>query len=118
MNMPPNGDEKTYAKDEKDRLTEKMIARLCENHQAIRAVEHTAHAPSDFNALFPGTGGALYGPATHGWDATFKRSGARTHINGLYLAGGSVHPGPGVPMAALSGKQAALCVHQDLSSMS
>jgi len=63
--------------------------------------------PQDFHRLFPATGGALYGQATHGWMSAFARPGARTPIGGLYLAGGSVHPGPGVPMAALSGRLAA-----------
>jgi len=63
--------------------------------------------PAEFGALFPGTGGALYGRASHGWMASFRRPGARTAIPGLYLAGGSVHPGPGVPMAAQSGRLAA-----------
>ena len=63
--------------------------------------------PADFNRLFPATGGALYGRSSHGWTASFQRPGARTRIPGLYLAGGSTHPGPGVPMAALSGRSAA-----------
>ncbi len=63
--------------------------------------------PQDFHELFPATGGALYGQATHGWMSAFSRPGAATPIAGLFLAGGSVHPGPGVPMAAMSGQQAA-----------
>ncbi len=76
--------------------------------------------PTDFARLFPGSAGALYGPATHGWMALFKRSGAATAVPGLYLAGGSVHPGPGVPMAAMSGRQAAatLLAHLDSTSRS
>lgn len=69
--------------------------------------------PQDFEQLFPGTGGALYGPPSHGWQSAFRRAGARSRIPGLYFAGGSVHPGPGVPMAAQSGRSAAACVLAD-----
>ena len=68
--------------------------------------------------MFPATGGALYGQASHGWAASFTRPGSRTRLQGLYLAGGSTHPGPGVPMAALSGRLAAASVLQDLRSAS
>ena len=71
--------------------------------------------PSDFNALFPATGGALYGRANHGQMASFARPGSRTVVPGLYLAGGSAHPGPGVPMATLSGRLAAQAVIDDFA---
>jgi len=45
-------------------------------------------------------------------------TGARTPVKGLYLAGGGVHPGPGVPMAALSGIKAAEAVLANLASTS
>jgi len=64
-------------------------------------------APRDFERLFPATGGALYGQASHGWMASFNRPAAATRIAGLFLAGGSAHPGAGVPMATLSGRLAA-----------
>ena len=72
--------------------------------------------PQDFNRLFPGTGGALYGPASHGWMMPFQRPSSASKLAGLYLAGGSVHPGPGVPMAALSGQLAAATVMAHLAS--
>lgn len=76
----------------------------------------TVTTPEAFDRLFPGSGGALYGPVSHGWRASFGRAGSRTRIPGLYLAGGSVHPGPGVPMAALSGRLAARSLMADLTS--
>ncbi len=85
------------------------------------AVDRTAGSairttPAMFSALFPATGGALYGQATHGWNAAFARPGARTQTPGLYQAGGGAHPGAGVPMAALSGRLAASTLLSDLAS--
>ncbi|WP_437734904.1 1-hydroxycarotenoid 3,4-desaturase CrtD [Sorangium sp. So ce1335] len=74
--------------------------------------------PADFERLFPATGGALYGPASHGWNSPFARPASRSKLRGLYFAGGSVHPGAGVPMAALSGRLAAQSVMEDLASTS
>lgn len=76
--------------------------------------------PQGFEALFPATGGALYGEACHSWMASFRRPASWTRIPGLYLAGGSAHPGPGVPMATLSGRLAAatLMAHLDSTSRS
>ena len=46
--------------------------------------------------------------------AAFGRPASRTKLPGLYLAGGSVHPGAGVPMAATSGRLAAASLLADL----
>ncbi len=70
--------------------------------------------PNDFAERFPGTDGAIYGWPTHGMFGSFRRPGSRARVGGLYLAGGSVHPGPGVPMTALSGQIAAEAVREDL----
>jgi 1-hydroxycarotenoid 3,4-desaturase len=72
--------------------------------------------PNDFGSRFPATGGALYGRAVHGAMAAFRRPASRSAIKRLYLAGGSVHPGPGVPMAVISGRLAAASVLQDLAA--
>ena len=69
--------------------------------------------PARFEARFPGSGGSLYGRANHGPMASFARPGARSRIRGLYFAGGSVHPGAGVPMSAMSGRLAAAAVLED-----
>jgi 1-hydroxycarotenoid 3,4-desaturase len=74
--------------------------------------------PWDFESAFPGTAGSLYGPVTHGWLSSFQRGSAKSHIPGLFLAGGSVHPGPGVPMATMSGRLAAATAMAHLDSTS
>ena len=71
------------------------------------------HTPDDFTRQYPGTGGALYGQAAHGWAASFARPVARTKLPGFYLCGGGTHPGAGVAMAAISGRLAAERVLED-----
>lgn len=119
VNAPAAGDLNT--------LTEKAIEQ-CETtcfhlmHRCGLTITPGANAtsmrtsPVDFHRLFPATGGALYGQASHGWMSAFARSGASTPVPGLFLAGGSVHPGPGVPMAALSGQLAVAAVMASLVS--
>ncbi len=64
--------------------------------------------PTDLARRFPGSRGALYGAASHSWNAAFKRPpNVVDRVPGLYLASGSAHPGGGLPLAALSGRAAA-----------
>jgi 1-hydroxycarotenoid 3,4-desaturase len=72
--------------------------------------------PQHFHERFPASGGALYGMAPHGWMSSFRRPSASTPIPGLFLAGGSAHPGAGVPMATLSGRLAAATLMAHLDS--
>ncbi|WP_342212091.1 1-hydroxycarotenoid 3,4-desaturase CrtD [Roseitalea porphyridii] len=119
VNAPADGDTKQYDHNEIDRcltLTLEQLDRcgLTLDRASLRTEVTT---PAGFAKLFPGSGGAIYGRATHGWLASFQRAGARTALKGLYLAGGSVHPGPGVPMATLSGLLAADALVRDHGSM-
>jgi 1-hydroxycarotenoid 3,4-desaturase len=72
--------------------------------------------PPGFARLFPASRGAIYGISPQGLTATFRRPGTRTAVPGLYLAGGGVHPGAGIPMATLSGRHAAEAIMQDRAS--
>jgi 1-hydroxycarotenoid 3,4-desaturase len=118
VNAPPTGDENSISASELLSCEETVFRflRTCglEIERDARTTIRTT--PQDFARLFPATGGALYGRASHGWMASFARPGSRTRLPGLYLAGGSTHPGPGVPMAALSGRLAAQSVSEDLAS--
>lgn len=79
---------------------------------------HALTTPSDFAHLFPASDGSLYGQSPNGMMATFQRPTIQTPIKGLFLAGGGVHPGAGVPMALTSGKQAAAATETHLHSIS
>jgi 1-hydroxycarotenoid 3,4-desaturase len=118
VNAPATGDTDAIDAEEFERCEERTFQHLARlglriARQPGRSVRT---APRDFERSFPATGGALYGQASHGWRASFTRPAAATPVAGLYLAGGSTHPGPGVPMAALSGRLAAARLLRDRGS--
>jgi 1-hydroxycarotenoid 3,4-desaturase len=116
VNAPANGDARTFTDAEIAGCETATFSLLTACGLALDRVATVLTTPARFNALFPATGGALYGQAVHGAMASFRRPGARSRIPGLYLAGGGTHPGAGVPMAALSGRLAASSVLEDLAS--
>ena len=118
VNAPAHDPQRPLSPQEIDaceQTTAAALARLGAQADLSRAVRTT---PQDFATLYPGSRGALYGAPPHGWRASFARGAARTSRPGLYLAGGTVHPGPGVPMAILSGAQAAAAAARDLGLIS
>jgi len=109
VNAPASGDEPTWQDEDLDTCQATVFSYL---HRLglrlpLSSPGMRRSSPVDFHRRFAASGGALYGQATHGWTSIFSRPGSRTPVQGLFLAGGSVHPGPGVPMAALSGQLAA-----------
>ena len=79
-----------------------------------RIVFERALTPCDIHQRYHVLDGAIYGLASHGrFLGAFKPSNRSPDVEGLYIAGGSAHPGPGMPMALMSGWIAADCVDQD-----
>ena len=107
VNAPANGDSQSYDDEELERCEQKAFSLMSQYGLQLQDAQITRTSPQEFAKLFPGRGGALYGQATHGWMSSFQRLGSQSQISNLLLTGGSTHPGPGVPMAAMSGRLAA-----------
>jgi len=118
-NAPANGDMRGADPGEASRMARAVqeVLKRCGAEIDLDHPTATATGPAEFATLFPATGGALYGRASHGWMASFARPGTTTPVPGLFLAGGSAHPGAGVPMTALSGRLAAGAVREHLDSI-
>lgn len=60
--------------------------------------------PEDMEARYAVWNGAIYGIASHGrLQGGFKPANHEPELEGFYVAGGSAHPGPGMPMVLMSG---------------
>jgi diapolycopene oxygenase len=71
--------------------------------------------PRDLERMYAVNRGAIYGVVTQrGLNSAFKTGNRSALIAGLYWAGGSVNPGPGVPMVLMSGQIAANCILEDI----
>jgi phytoene dehydrogenase-like protein len=61
-------------------------------------------SPKDFEMRYRSSGGAIYGTSSNGMRAAFRRPVNTGPVKGLYLVGGSSHPGGGLPMVTTSAR--------------
>ena len=82
-----------------------------------RIVVEEVLTPQDIHNRYKVLDGAIYGLVSHGRvHGAFKPGNRSRHVRNLYLAGGSAHPGPGMPMALMSGWIAADSLHADATT--
>lgn len=91
----------------------KRTAGMADLEDRIR-VEHVL-TPQDIHDRYNVLNGAIYGLASHGrFMGAFKPGNRSRDVEGLYLAGGAAHPGPGMPMVLMSGWIAADSLDRDM----
>ena len=93
-----------------------IIGRLAERGIDLKQhiVTRQILTPVDLQKLTGAHRGALYGSSSNHPFAAFLRPHNRCpHLRGLYFAGGTAHPGGGVPMVTLSGRVAAELILRD-----
>lgn len=98
------------------RYRDLVLSRIAEFGFDIRDKIRTEHilTPPDLERLTGAYRGALYGASANSRWTAFRRPHNRCpDLRGLYFAGGTTHPGGGVPMVALSGKIAASLIIED-----
>ena len=78
-----------------------------------RIAFESALTPQDIHDRYRVLNGAIYGISSHGmFQGAFKPANRSKEVEGLYLAGGAAHPGPGMPMVMMSGWIAADALDQ------
>jgi diapolycopene oxygenase len=91
----------------------KRTAGMADIEERIR-VERVL-TPQHIHDCYKVLDGAIYGLVSHGRVlGAFKPGNRSRQVRGLYLAGGSAHPGPGMPMALMSGWIAADTLDRDV----
>jgi phytoene desaturase len=105
VNAPTHGqfdwNEKEFARNYANTIIDQIEARGISVRDRLESL--TVRTPADLEAAVHAPGGAIYGTSSNGARAAFMRAKNRSPIKGLYLVGGSAHPGGGLPLVGISG---------------
>ena len=118
LNMPYLASGQIWEK-EKDRMRSVVLDKLKRLGFDIedRIEVEQIYTPEDFSELYASNRGSIYGISSNSKTTAFKRIPNRSRLlDRLYFAGGSVHPGGGIPLVILSGKMAAALMAEDRGS--
>lgn len=102
---------------DRDTYTEVVLDRLRGHGIDLRprAELIETSTPADLARRVRAPGGAIYGTSSDGRRAAFVRPANRGARTGLYLVGGSSHPGGGLPLVTTSARIVADLVADDLA---
>ena len=87
-----------------DSYAERLLDLLAERGLPVRDRVRWSQvlSPADLEQRTGAPGGAIYGTSSNGPLAAFLRPANRSPVPGLFLVGGSSHPGGGLPLVVLS----------------
>jgi phytoene desaturase len=87
-----------------DAYADQLLARLAERGTDIRdrILWREMRTPADLQRSTRAPGGSIYGSSSNGARAAFQRPANQSPIPGLFLVGGSAHPGGGLPLVGMS----------------
>lgn len=106
LNMPYLHQDQNW-ENEKKRMREIVLRKLKKYNLDISAgiIYEKCITPPDFYNIYGSNRGSIYGLSSNSRFTAFRRPANRSRIiQGLYFAGGSTHPGGGIPLVLLSGK--------------
>jgi diapolycopene oxygenase len=117
VNAPPTGrvNWQDYGETYSNLILEKLATYGVEIRDRIR-VKYIM-TPSDLETRYRTFRGGIYGTSSNSINSAFLRPQNRSNkLRGLYLAGGSAHPGGGLPLVMLSGKLAIEMLTKDFKN--
>ncbi|MFG1923897.1 phytoene desaturase family protein [Cryptosporangium sp. NPDC048952] len=92
-----------------ERYADLLVEKLAHRGHDLegRILFREIRTPADLEARTHAVGGAIYGTSSNGASAAFLRPANRSPVPGLFLVGGSSHPGGGLPLVTLSAQTVA-----------
>jgi phytoene desaturase len=105
VNAPPQGAGTDWtAPGAADRYADRVLAVMAARGLDVRdrVLWREIRTPADLERATGTPGGSIYGTSSNGARAAFLRPANRSPVGGLFLVGGSSHPGGGLPLVGLS----------------
>jgi phytoene desaturase len=106
-----NWDAPGLAEQYRDRILEVLAQRGVDLRP--RALWTQVRTPADLERATRAPGGSIYGTSSNGARAAFLRPANISPVPGLYLVGGSAHPGGGLPLVGMSAEIVANVIGRD-----
>jgi phytoene dehydrogenase-like protein len=104
VNAPRHGAVDWASSDLAQEYAEKVLAVMAARGMDVRdrLLWKEIRTPADLERDTRSPGGSIYGSSSNGLLGAFLRPANRSPVPGLFLVGGSAHPGGGLPLVGMS----------------